>query len=426
MALVVRGESVDSVSNPDKSEMIENREGEVYETFMSKSSIIPKRYNDTFNTMAQFNDSIPITVDYYNAINSEIDKQTLDTSFSTLRHSIHKKYHLIHNFELKATSDLTEEINEETTETIVHFNLLIYPGFQANIGDLFLMPLDTGNLAIFIITSMRRLTMERFSYYEATCYMNKMLENGDLEKLNSSVVNEYYFQRDKYFTNNFSLLTTKDFHLFEALSSYREIIVKRYYDYFYNKKHNTLLIDDNSIYDPYVVEFMNKKVSIMETNRRPQQLFTYISDFYYDTIWSLITENEGTNIQYIKKYKHIYEHALYTWSNTITGLFNRRYVIIDDEESNSLINDVRINVDYEYYLFSESFYNGTIMDSTETDEDTVFEKMVYSAITLGEINDPEILITNYLEKFQSLPKEKKFYRMPIYIYLIDLALANIT
>jgi hypothetical protein len=288
------------------------------------------------------------------------------------------------------------------------------------------MPLDTGNLAIFIITSMRRLTMERFSYYEATCYMNKMLENGDLEKLNSSVVNEYYFQRDKYFTNNFSLLTTKDFHLFEALSSYREIIVKRYYDYFYNKKHNTLLIDDNSIYDPYVVEFMNKKVSIMETNRRPQQLFTYISDFYYDTIWSLITENEGTNIQYIKKYKHIYEHALYTWSNTITGLFNRRYVIIDDEESNSLINDVRINVDYEYYLFSESFYNGTIMDSTETDEDTVFEKMVYSAITLGEINDPEILITNYLEKFQSLPKEKKFYRMPIYIYLIDLALANIT
>jgi hypothetical protein len=256
--------------------------------------------------------------------------------------------------------------------------------------------------------------------------MNKFLEDGDLEKLNSSVVREYYFQRDKYFTNNFSLLTTSNFHLLESLTTYKDIIIKRYFDYFYNRNYNTLLIDNDSIYDPYIVEYMNKKVSVIETNKRPQQLFTYISDFYYDTIWSLLTENEGNNIEHIKKYKYIYNHALYTWSGTITGLFNRNYVVIDNEEPKSLINDTRLNTEQEYYLFSERFYNKTILDSDETDEDTVFEKMVYNAIVNGEITDPELLITNYLDKFQNLSKEKRFYWMPIYIYLIDIAIANIT
>ena len=174
---------------------------------------------------------------------------------------------------------------------------------------------------------------------------------------------------------------------------------------FYDRNNHSYIRPD-AIYDPYIVQYLLKKISSFDTKCYPMQL---VSIYDYDqTIWSLFTDDKHTYLDdvyptFTIKYKR---DGVYT--TQVNGLTNCKYLAITDLES-----EIKTP-----YVFSQNFYNKEVtMMST-------MESLVYDYLTVGNI-DPSKTVS-LIQDFRRLDKATFFYNGAVYLHLIDIAIKSIT
>jgi hypothetical protein len=422
MALATHSESVDILSQQDKSKIIKDGEADVKDTFINRTAISPNRYNSIYGTLMGYADGAPIEIEYYHRI-APIVSQTGEIDYTIFRHSVHDEYSLIHDFELRLEGQLDISYDEETTIMTIVGSGLTYPGLNPYVGDVFLYALPDNQIGIFIIDNVTRLSIQQGTYHKVSFRLVEYADEelGNVEKLNQSVSEELYFDKQKYLSHNATLLTTDSYIHLRTLRRYRELLVQHFFQTYYYKEYNTVMRLDG-VYDPYVVEFIQAKVSYLDVPELPMQIYPEATD-YYSSIWFLLTGATHCDVSALRYKFYTLKNTSELWDANITGLLNRQFIHLDDSELINTKKEELLVVDpneEETYILSKAFYMGDKTTMTE------FEIVLYDTIIDYTSLDINNLIEVYLKDFRNLEQPSAFYFICLYIYLIDVAITNIT
>lgn len=422
MALIVPGELVNTSSDPSRNKIVEDGIGDAKDTFTNRTAISPDRYHDVYGTLLGFGDGSPIIVEYYSKQNALVNKQTTEIDHSSTRHSVHTDYLLIHDFEIRLEGPFESSYNEETTETVISGVGVTYPGFSPSIGDVFLYDLPDGQIGKFVITGLARLSIQHGTYHRINFSLQQFVNTYDLTKLNTSVNEEVYFDKQKYLSNNASLLKGSDYLDLRALRRYREIFVQYLFQRFWSIELQTIIRPDG-VYDPYVVDYIQKKTSIIETGQRPQQLYTEMTDAF-SSIWHLFTGSKTIDLSSVVHRCFTIKNEDQIWDATITALINKPFIHLDDRALINAKKDLIIVDDEEEeeitYVFSKAFYTENINSMT------AFERMVYDVIQNDKLTNSNVhTFIDYIKDFRAREELVQFYEICVYIYMIDKIIKSI-
>ena len=333
----------------------------VKDTFINRTAIASETYPAIFGAMLQFTDGTPVIVEYYKKRSPFIDRQTTDTSFSNERNPILESYDLIHNFELRIKDQLNIEIDQETTETTVQGTAVVYPGINPNVGDIFLLNLPDSNVGVFVVNLTEPLSIYRGSHYQISFHLKANVTAELFNHLSAGVVDELWFDKQAYFTDEAALLTDTSYNNLVALTRVRKAIISRLMNKFYDVNEKTIIRPDNA-YDHYVVNYLMQKISVNDSRKDLTQIPNPYGYQFEHTIWSALLKQDMSNLMLVGYTMMRYQQYL---SDTNTSNIDVRSLVylIDpdlpvdgDRLTQVLFNSTDANKKQVNYVFSSRLY----------------------------------------------------------------------
>ncbi len=456
----------------------------VKNTFINRTAISPDTYGDIFGAILTYPEGVEVTVEYYKRRIPYINKQTGDHSFSLERAAVHSSYDLIKQLQFRIKDELNIEIDPNSTETKIDGECIMYPGLSPNVGDIFYLNLPDDNIGVFIVDLVTPLSIRKGTNYLINFHLYAFLDDTIHDKLESSVVDVLYFDKQKYFDENVTLLSDDSYHQLVKLKNTRSKLINLMMSQFHDTYEKTLIRSD-TLYDPYLVKFMTDKVSVHDTKRDICQIAPTYLDIFPNTIWSALIDNSLTHLD-ITSHRYV-KYNFYLWDVTISNLDEQPIVFLhgeDFKEKEDRIQDIgfadrSVTDKYLSYHFSSNLYYALI-HAFETspitnisdhlgdiDSDTRYTNHLYDTayslvtkqyepleyfytcgITLGSNNDIGLSEFEYLiyDKlindnvdipflvddvlstfpFTHLTDNDKFYYIPVLIHLSDVAIRRLT
>lgn len=386
----------------------------VKDTLLNQTAWNIDRFPNSVCTIAGYSDGSPIEVTYFNQDNPQGDFRNNPTDIVLgTDHAIHKNLIKIYNMELRLLGALDYNFDAEANRMTVVGQAYTHMGFKPNNGDFFYMLLQDGKWGIMAIRDVQRLALSQATFHKCDIELVRYLTSEYQNYFEQCVVDERYFDKQKYLTANMTLLSTKSYVQLGDTLQLRKEIISRYNDMFLDNLTHSFIRPDG-LYDPYVVEFWHHKVSVIEYPERPQQLLPEVNDYKY-TIWSCFTDKTRYNgpqdcerhVKAIRR-KNTYFHT------GITGLIDKEYI------GTGLKTNPKLWMERDLegtYIFKDNFYNH-LTDQMLPNERLVFE-------VLSNIVDIDTIIT-WVKNYRSWDKEFAFYWIPISLWLLDRAYMEIT
>jgi hypothetical protein len=263
--------------------------------------------------------------------------------------------------------------------------------------------------------------------------------------MTASVTETLWFDEATYLGDTTTLLNSQSYCYLKTLRQMRPILIRYYYNAFYNKSFSSIMSPEG-VYDPYLVNYLNSKISITDSIYRPVQLYPAFQN-YENSIWSRLTDVTNRRLTSIQSSYNILTYQVTRWDISITSLVNSNMVGLDnpikqaidalpanaDLYSNQvgggfmpgvpgtdLLNPILYVSTTPGYVLSMNFYNG---DKTAM---TPFEFLVYAVIYDRTVNDIGDFIESYINTYTNLTLDEQYYFIPLYIWLIDVALNTIS
>lgn len=374
------------------------------QTFTNQTSYDPVRYSNVYGTLMSFATGTSLKVTYYRHIRSDVTVQTDFSDNDFYEDDIHTDLEQILNFELRVDSAFNFNWDDERHEAMFTGEAIVYPGFEPSVGDMFTYKIGD-SIGLFKIDSFEPMSIRQGAYHHITFSLFTRLGEVERAILVRRTGSTVVFDLQKYMSGNLVLLQHESYINLEKLRELRSSIAMHYTKCFYDRNNHSYIRPD-AIYDPYIVQYLLKKISSFDTKCYPMQL---VSIYDYDqTVWSLFTDDKHTYLDdvyptFTIKYKR---DGVYT--TQVNGLTNCKYLAITDLES-----EIKTP-----YVFSQNFYNKEVtMMST-------MESLVYDYLTVGNI-DPSKTVS-LIQDFRRLDKATFFYNGAVYLHLIDIAIKSIT
>lgn len=424
----------------------------VADSFVNRNAYNPETYADQFGLLQRYSLGSRITVTYF-MISTPLDglQRSTDIDQSNVRNSIQTNYTQINNLEIVMQAGLRYDFDNQTTESRVTGEALLYPGLKPRMGDEFVMSVSDGTFGIFRVTKIDRLAWRQGSNIRITFFYNRQATNEEINVLTSSVTKVVYFDTSTYLGDTTTLLKEQSYVNLQTLKQMKQVLTKYYYDNFYNSGFSSLIAPAN-YYDPYIVKFMNSITTISDTHYKPLQLYQAIANFE-STIWGRLLDPINNTLNNINQQALYVKFRANRWDVYITPVVNELMIYVENptkllikQEQNNSDIDISTSLDnfslgyipgsfqsalkqlqyistIDNYIFSSNFYSGN------TTEMTLFEYTVYYAVTkksLGSDNDISVFIDTYLSSYTQLTLDQQFNFIPIYLYLIDLAIKTTT
>jgi hypothetical protein len=199
------------------------------------------------------------------------------------------------------------------------------------------------------------------------------------------------------------------------------VLTEYYYRVFYSETLGTLVRPDG-VYDPYVVEYLNAIVSFADVRTRLRQLYTRADEFFDYTLWSRLLNAYNLKMNDLV---HVYDIRASTHAYTdvsVTALVNRNFIKLRPDLKDVAAENwpaVPTEVVADGYVLSPAFYLGTV------DSMSAFEVIVRQAITQRQLLDVPGFIATHLDTYSAGTKEEQFYKIPLMLRLIDLAIRGL-
>lgn len=386
----------------------------VTDTLQTQTAWNVDRYASGLSLMAGYADGFPLNVTYFNQETRPGYKSTpIDIVMSGTEHTTHKNLIKILNFEVRLAGALDFQYDKDEVFMTAIGQMVTPAGFKPQIGDFFYMLQQDGKWGIVAIRDIDRLSLSQNTFHKCDIELVTFLTVDQRNFIDQCVTNTYYFDKQKYHINNMTLLTETSYIQMNTIKQVRKEMLSYYYTKFYNKTVNSLILPDGT-YDPYVVEFIHRKVSVADFPKRPQQLLPELYD-YDNSIWACFTNtkqsnnpNTVENLIHLKRREHNY------WQTGITLLIDREYIALGNAKTNWRTGEKEVNIPY---VFSYPFYRCDIKEMTGP------EQLVYEV--LSQIVNIERII-EFVQTYRNWTPEYAFYWIPISLWLMDVAYINIT
>jgi len=386
----------------------------VKDTLQTQTAWNVDRYASSLSLMAGYADGFPLSVTYFNQETRPGYKSTpIDIVMSNTEHVVHKNIIKILNFEVRLSGPLDFQNDKEETFMTAVGQMTTPAGFKPAIGDFFYMLQQDGKWGIVAIRDIDRLSLSQNTFIKCDIELVAFLTVDQREFIEQCVTNTYYFDKQKYHINNMTLLKETSYIQMNIVTQIRKEMISYYYEQFYNKVINSVVLPDGT-YDPYVVEFLHKKVSVVDFPKRPQQLLPELYD-YNNSIWACFTEkNRSNDPRTVDNAIHLKRRENNYWQTGITLLVDREYIALGKAKTNWKFGEKEIMTPY---VFSIEFYLCNTKDMTGP------ELLVYETLSQS-INIERII--EFMQTYRNWEKEYAFYWIPISLWLMDIAYANIT
>ena len=371
--------------------------------------------NSQFNSkIIPYLDGSPwVTYAYYGQY---LGRDDVITNSSDITDPTLKQYLKIQKFELRVTSPLTQTYSETTGTTSVIGTANVYPIISPIVGDVFIAEIEFGSQGIFEITNVERASLFRESAWIVTYAMINYATADVVAELDSYVVNNAVFDVSLLGTGSNPLRTLSENTRAIDKDALTLTLISEYYDEFYNTKLHTLLVPDPNIiiYDPHVVKFWNKIVSSDHPMPIEYDIGGSLLLNDYITLFDcLIKQNPAMITRAVKSMNSISVGAFAATyiRNTIANLSigNIIYPYIDDQKPLRNSNDPIIT---DTYILTDTFYN-------KIEPLTALESLVTNAINRTVLAYKDI--TTFTNVRDTLTPIERFYQLPIYILLLQLA-----
>lgn len=182
--------------------------------------------------------------------------------------AVYQQYRLIRGFELKVSSPLSISQDSESKEISYTGSANVYGVLIPNEGDMFIADIGDGREGLFTITSTQRLSVFKDTAHSVEYKLISYNTQASREDLGRKVVQTLFFDLDYLRTGNNPLITEETVDLREKLYEHYTRIVMVFFNDFYSREMNTLLVPDQHqiTYDPFVVKYI---FSILGTEDHP-------------------------------------------------------------------------------------------------------------------------------------------------------------
>ena len=246
-----------TAKDPSRTTLPETITGPSKSTF---TTLVPE---NKIKSLIKYVEGYPWTVNYYGQILNE--NNTLN-HFDPGLLDLSQSYYLVEKLILQVSNPISPSYSEEEGIMKASGTSIAPLGIQPNAGDLFLAQVDSGEDALFVITSVSRLTHRKESLYEVNYSLFSYASN-DPEFINSLSrrVNEtYFFNPDTNYFNRDVLVKPSVMEAMDRLDRFLAESMGYYFNTFLQTHNSTILIPGltDTLYDPLLMEFLYRTVDI--------------------------------------------------------------------------------------------------------------------------------------------------------------------
>ena len=347
----------------------------VKNTFINKTAVNTDIYSDTTTLLAGLPEGRVLTVTYFSQNHDPTDVQSavVDLTCNT-KDDVHVSWTQIRNFEIRARNEFAFSYDVDTNNTDFKGEGIVFPRFTPKIGDIFIYEVRNGKYGVFYISSVERLALGQDTYHAIQYLMQGYVDADYRDRLAKQTTQVMYFDKTKYIVGNTAMLTSEGYANKKDLLHIRSEIIEDYMERFYSTKFSTFIRPDD-IYDPYVVEYWNTKISITESMKqiRPTQILISVSNFK-KTIWALLTNHPIKNLDHLDKYSNTDEFKATFWGTNITSLLGHKFLTVGDEAPSYDARQIDKNGDPIFYDPTTIYYQRTPYDQVQKRVDRFFRK----------------------------------------------------
>ena len=254
---------------------------------------------------------------------------------------VHISWTEIRDFEIRASSEINFDYQTDTNNSNISGEGIVFAGFVPRISDIFLYMMRNSKIGVFRVSDIQRLSLGQDTYHKINFTMQEFLTPSQRDQLRRQTTNIFYFDKTKFVAGNNALLTSRNFAIQKDLKHLRSEIIQNYMDRFYDPTYSSFMRPDK-VYDPYVVEYWNKKVSFTENYTRPIQLLLAVNN-YKKTIWSVLTNYPIKDLKNVSYDFDTFTYAATFWSVNVTSLLGNKFVTVGDETASKLETTIARN-----------------------------------------------------------------------------------
>lgn len=373
---------------------------------LNKFAIDTSQYPNTTKDLLGFAKGKRTLVTYYRLLNREgTNNRTNVADLPTARNIIDAEYQKILNLEITLPKGFEFTTNNQQANQLIQGSATFYPNMNPNIGDMFLIGTGDGRQGLARISSVTPLSWRQDRLFVVNFVIPEFVDPGVHFAIDDAVTLVSVFSKQNYLSGTAALLSEQTYLDLEQIKAMRSNLCRFYHGQFFDRNSVTYIHPDG-FYDPWAVMFMANKLSFDDLPIRPKNLLGNQSTLYNQTLWSRLDDRYNPTLYGISPKYYLQSYFQTRMGSFVTEL-NDRLIVYPSVDATA-----------DYYLYSENFYNGTQSQMSAE------ELLIYKAITLRDVGDLSILINQYLTPVYTLSAENQFYKIPVYIHLIDMALQS--
>ena len=304
----------------------------VENTFINRTSVNQDMYADKMSLVAGFPEGRILKVTYFsrNSAPTDIQSDVVDLN-TTVKDSVHKTWTEIRNFELRVQNELAFEYDADSNKTKINSEGICFPRFVPKVGDIFLYELRQGKIGMFYVGAINRLAIGQDTCHTVTFTLQGYLTADLRDDLRKNTTEIRYFDKVKYLVGDTSLFTSEGYIQKQELTKLRRELAEDFCARYYSSEMSSFMRPDE-IYDPYIVEYWNRKVNVLEVpiSQRPVQLLIGVSN-YRKTIFGLITDNPIKDPRNCENTVKTVTYRSTFWGANITALLGHKYIAVGNE-----------------------------------------------------------------------------------------------
>lgn len=222
------------------------------------TSLVPE---SRINSLLKYAEGYPWTVNYYGQLlNKNNTIEHYDPSAPNLTQSFYKVINMV----IQVDSPLSSSYDQATGVTTVSGSAIAPYKVTPNVGDVFVAQVDSGEDALFIVTSVARKTHRKDTLYEISYNLYSYLSSDPsfIKTLESRINETYYFNKDTDYFNRDVLIAPSVKEANDVIKSFLSDSKLYYFNTFVQAKTGTILIPgvDYTMYDPLLINFIGKTV----------------------------------------------------------------------------------------------------------------------------------------------------------------------
>lgn len=390
-------------------------------------------------------------------------------SYSADLPAVSQQYKKIVEPEFRVQSPLSNSFTEGENEWVVTGSAILYFGIIPNVGDLFLADIGDGRLGQFNVTEAAPKSYLQATVYEISYKLIGYATPELMAALDAKTIETGYYVRDQYLSGNQGILVERDVKDYEALLRILQTLPNEYHRDFFSSEFQTYLVPDQEfpLYDPFITPFFKRlvdpethswisKVNLLNVDTGNDKVITTVLDAALENDESIIDRCQAhiypTNVKYFTtqalfgniRYSGIefvmfpkgvdvwhYEKAYITVDafklrlgpnltlnrkTHLTEAFSTHNLPAPGNEFGIELPWIHANAVTDTYIFSPSFY--------ESKPDQSALELLFRSAVNGKIVDAQKLIKASADRVL-WTSATRFYYIPILMYCIRTALANI-